>query len=78
MMTFDSIVERMKNVPPERWDEVDVFLQSLIPSSPVGEDPRGILRFAGCFSDMSDDDFGEFVQLTHQVRQTLFQRKEKP
>lgn len=70
MLTLNSILKEIKDVPVDRLEEVYQFVHSLTPKRQISEARRKkILSFAGCFADIDDADYEEFVAHTKQVRQ---------
>lgn len=75
MMTIDTIVKELRDVPVDRLDELYSIIHSFRMNS-KGSDKKSkeILSFAGAFADMSEKDYNDFLQLTKDARTTLFDR----
>ena len=75
MLTLNTIIEEMQNVPISRLEELYQFVHSLSPKINKSDVLRKqILSFGGAFSDMSNEDYSDFVNFTHQERNRLFDR----
>ena len=75
MFTLNSILKEMKEIPADRLDELYQFVHSLTPKSKKNEKVRKkILSFGGAFSDMSEEDYSDFLNQTKKVRTDLFDR----
>jgi len=76
MLTMNSILKEIKDVPVNRLEELYQFIHSLTPKSKKTETLRKkILSFGGSFKDMSDEDYNEFLNQTKKTRTDLFDRK---
>jgi len=66
----------MKDVPVNRLEELYQFIHALTPKSKHSESLRKkILSFGGAFSDMSSNDYADFLSQTKKVRTELLDRK---
>lgn len=74
MVTYNSILKELKDLPADRLEEVQKFIHSLNLSKRSGSMRKKILSFAGAFSEMSDQDYQDFVNETRSVREDLFDR----
>ncbi len=75
MLTLNTIIEEMQNVPISRLEELYQFVHSLSPKINISDVVRKqILSYGGAFSDMSNEDYSDFVIFTHQERNRLFDR----
>lgn len=75
MLTINTIIKEMKDVPVERLEELYQLVQSFTPKIKQDENNRKkILSFAGAFSDMSKKDYGEYLNQTQKIRSSLFDR----
>lgn len=75
MLTINTIIKEMKDVPIDRLEDLYQFVHSLTPEPGKAEDKRmKILSFAGSFSTMSNNDYSDFLSQTKNVRTTLFDR----
>jgi len=76
MLTINTILKEMKDVPVNRLEELYQFVHSLTPSTKQTETLRKkILSFGGAFSDMSEKDYSDFHSNTKKSRAKLFDRK---
>lgn len=75
MLTINTILKEMKDVPVDRLEELYQFVHSLTPKNKSTEQLRKkILSFGGVFSEMSDEDYSDFVSQTKGTRAKLFDR----
>jgi len=75
MVTFNTIIEQLKNVPADRLEDVYAIVHSLGANTKnTGETSNEILSFAGSFADMAEKDYNDFLQQTQQTRNDLFDR----
>ncbi len=76
MLTLNTILEEMKEVPVNRLEELYQFVHSLTPRPEKKEALRKkILSFGGAFSDMGSKEYKGFVKHTQKTRTSLFDRK---
>lgn len=76
MLTLDNILREIKNVPVNRLEELYQLVHSLTPKTKQTETIRKkILSFGGAFSDLSNEDYSEYLDQTKKMRTTLFDRK---
>ena len=75
MLTLNTIIKEMRDVPVNRLEELYQFVQSLTPKTKQTEALRKkILSFGGAFSDMSSKDYSDFLSQTKKARTKLFDR----
>ncbi len=75
MLTLNSILEEIKDVPVNRLEELHQFIHSLVPQSKSSKDLKTkIMEFGGLLSDMSAEDYTDFLNHTKKVRTDLFNR----
>jgi hypothetical protein len=75
MYTIKTILDEIKDVPASRLEELYQFVHSLTSNTIKTEASRKkILSFGGCFSDMSEEDYSDFVHQTTSTRKQLFDR----
>jgi hypothetical protein len=75
MITLNTLLEDIKDVPENRLEELHQFVQTLTTKSNHSEANRKrILSFGGAFSDMSTEDYADFLIQTKNTRTTLFDR----
>jgi hypothetical protein len=76
MLTLNTILKEMKDVPVNRLEELYELVHSMTSSKKQKESSRKkILSFGGVFSDMSSEDYADFLDQTKQARAKLFDRK---
>ncbi|MDT3740025.1 MAG: hypothetical protein RO257_11075 [Candidatus Kapabacteria bacterium] len=76
MLTLNTIIEEMQNVPIGRLEELYQFVHSLSPKINISDVVRKqILSYGGAFSDMSNEDYSDFLNYTKQSRVRLFDRE---
>ena len=75
MLTLNSILKEIKDVPVSRLEELYQFVHSMTPTTKQTESLRKkILSFAGAFSDMNSKDYSDFLNQTKITRTKLFDR----
>ena len=75
MLTFNTILKEMKDVPVSRLEELYQFVHAMTPSIKRSESLRKkILSYGGAFSDMSSLDYSDFLKQTNKTRTELFDR----
>lgn len=75
MVTINTIIKEMKDVPVERLEEVYELVHSLNTKTKAKNNSRKkILSFAGVFSDMSDKEYEDFKSETKKIRNTFLDR----
>jgi DNA-directed RNA polymerase subunit F len=79
MTELDVIYDEIKAIPVNRLDELYQLIHSLTPAvkqqdKKLNARQREILSYAGAFSGMSAEDYGDFTGELHKVRNTLFDR----
>jgi len=75
MLTINTILKEMKDVPVNRLEELYQFVHTLIPAKKKSETlKRKVLSFGGAFSDMSDKDYADYLNHTKDSRTKLFER----
>jgi hypothetical protein len=75
MTTLNSILREIKDVPLSRMEELYQFVHSLTPTVKQKQGLRQkILSYGGAFSDMSSNDYADFLSQTKKARTTLFER----
>lgn len=76
MLTLNSILKEIKDVPVNRLEELYQFVHSLTTKNKKTDALRKkILSFGGSFKDMSDKDYSDFLNQTKKTRVDLFERK---
>ena len=75
---YQSVLRKLGNTPVEFLPEIDRFL-SQINRTNLGrektENRKKILALAGSWSDMSDEDFQDYLQQAKQTGSELFNRE---
>lgn len=75
MLTINTIIKEIKDVPVNRLEELYQYIKSLtIKSKPSKTDQEKILSFGGAFKEMSDQSYKEFLDHTKETRNNLFGR----
>lgn len=76
MLTLNTILEELKNVPVNRLKDLYSIIHSLgVDTDKTEKSSNKILSYAGSFGDMSDKDFNDFLQETKKNREELFDRQ---
>ena len=75
----EKMEEEIEKVPEEQWQELLELIQSFRERNQVETppDPQRIMRFAGCWNDMSDDELTEFLDEIYQRRANSFRGREE-
>lgn len=75
ILSLNSIVKELGNVPHNRLEDIYSFIHSLksTPNKPDSNREK-ILSFAGLFSDLPEKDYKDFINRTKQTRKDLFNR----
>lgn len=77
MLTLNTILKELRDVPVNRLEELYQFVHSLTSTTKQTENLRKkILSFGGAFSDMSDKDYADFLNQTKKTREGLFDRND--
>ncbi|MCX6257789.1 MAG: hypothetical protein NTW49_07850 [Bacteroidia bacterium] len=75
MLTINTILKEIKDVPIDRMEELYQYVHSLVLKKKSTEALRKkILSFSGAFSDMTSIDYSDFVNETKMTRTRLFDR----
>jgi len=75
MLTLNAILKEIKDVPVSRLEELYQFVHSMTPQAKQTDRLRKkILSFGGAFSDMSSEDYSDFLNQTKKTRTKLFDR----
>ena len=75
MLLLNAILKEMKDIPAERMEELYQYVHSLSSNTKQTEKVRKkILSFSGAFSDMSEEDYIDFLSQTKKLRTNLFDR----
>lgn len=75
MLTINTILKEIKDVPVGRLEELYQFVHSMTPRAKQSEKLRKkILSFGGAFGDMSNSDYSDFLDQTRNARSKLFDR----
>ncbi len=75
MLTLNTIIKELKNVPINRLEELYQFVHLLTPATKQTEAAKKkILSYGGAFDDMSDKDYADFLKHTKKARTKLFDR----
>ena len=75
MLTLNTILKEMKDVPVSRLEELYQFVHALTPKPRQKESLRKkILSYGGAFNDMTGKDYSDFLSQTKKTRTKLFDR----
>ena len=75
MLTLNTILKEINDVPVNRLEELYQFVHSMTPKSKQTDALRKkILSYADTFSDMSSEDYNDFLIQTKKSRTKLFDR----
>lgn len=75
MLTLNTIIKELKNVPVDRLEDIYSIIHSLRANTKKSDKTsKKILAFAGSFGDMTENDYEDFLQRTKQSRNDLFDR----
>ena len=75
MVTINTIIKEIRNIPGERLNEVYQFIHSLNIHYNINDVKRKkIISFAGLLSDMSDEDYTDFVDEIRKTRKSIPER----
>ena len=72
-MTLNAILKEIRDVPVSRLEELYQFVHSLTPTTKQTESLRKkILSFGGAFSDMSSEDYSDYLNQTKKNKDKAF------
>lgn len=75
MLTFNTILKELKNVPVDRLEDLYSIIHSLRANTKRSDKrSKKIISFAGSFGDMSESDYNDYLKHTKQTRNDLFDR----
>jgi hypothetical protein len=75
MLTLNTILKELRNVPVDRLEDLYSIIHSLQANTKKSDKrSKRILSFAGSFSDMTDTDYNDFRKQTRDTRNNLFDR----
>ncbi len=75
MLTYNTLLKELKDIPVNRLEELYDFAHSLNPKIKKSASlKKKILSFGGAFSDMSTKEYADFVKETKKARTNLFNR----
>jgi hypothetical protein len=73
---YKSILHQLEVIPDNQLYEIDAYIKNLIAEIRDKEKNRQkILALAGSWSDMSDEDFRDFLQSIKDLRVEMFNRE---
>ena len=65
LLTLNSIMKEMRNIPVDRLEDLYSFVHSLNPKTKKSDNLRRmIMAFAGSFDDMTSKDYSDFIRET--------------
>ena len=75
MLTLNTILKELKNVPVSRLEDLYSIIRSFTAPQHQSENKKEqILFYAGCFGDMSTEEFSDFDREVKNIRSQLFER----
>ncbi|MEY4875830.1 MAG: hypothetical protein RL708_979 [Bacteroidota bacterium] len=77
MLTINTILKEMKDVPVGKLEDIYQFVHALTvkQKSAVSEKTKSkILSYSGLFNEMNEKDYSDFVHHTKQTRANNFNR----
>lgn len=75
MLTLNTILKEINDVPVNRLEELYQLVHSMTPKSKLTDAVRKkILSYGGSFSDLSNEDYNDFLNQTKNSRTKLFDR----
>ncbi len=75
MLTLNTILKELKNIPADRLKDLYSIINSLKANKKKpASNRKKILSFAGCFSDMTEEDYSDFIHEVQKTRNNLFDR----
>ena len=75
MLTINTLLKDIKDVPLHRLEELYEFVHSLMPNAKKAENKtEEILSFGGAFKDFTEKEYVDFVKETKNSRAELFNR----
>lgn len=75
MLTLNTILRELKNVPVDRLEDLYSIIHSLRANTKKSDrTSKKILSFAGSFGEMSEKDFNDFLEHTKETRNNSFDR----
>lgn len=76
---YQSVLKKLGNIPAEYLPAIDHFLSQINRAAgrekEKEENRKKILALAGSWSDMSEEDFQDYLQRTKEVGDELFNRE---
>ena len=73
MLTLNTLLKEIKDVPVNRLEELYQLVHSMSASTKHKESLRKkILSYGGSFNDMSSEDYSDFLNQTKRTRTKLF------
>ncbi len=75
MLTFNTILKELKNVPVDKLEDLYTIIHSLRTNTNKSDKTsKKILAIAGSFGDMTAKDYDDFLRQTTSTRNDLFDR----
>ena len=75
MITYNTIIDEVRNVPIDKLDELYHFVHKLAVKKTTKSKHKGGRTFEGIFNGMKQEDFNDFLSITKENRAELFERK---
>jgi hypothetical protein len=74
-ITYNQIIEEINQIPIEHLTSLYYFIHSFNKQSDNNKlQKENLLKFAGSWADMSENDFKEYIEQTQIVRNNLMDR----
>lgn len=78
MLTYNTILEEIKDVPLDKLEDLHAYINTLTTTENKSEIlKKKILSFSNTFKDMDEAEFKNFTKQTTSIRKSLFDRKIK-
>ena len=78
MLTVNTLIKEIKQIPKDKLGEVHKFIKSLNQNSKRhNSSKKDLMSFAGSWKDISEEDFKNITKEIKRTRKNLFSRKIK-
>nr|VFJ65865.1 MAG: hypothetical protein BECKFM1743C_GA0114222_104059 [Candidatus Kentron sp. FM]VFJ77208.1 MAG: hypothetical protein BECKFM1743A_GA0114220_109684 [Candidatus Kentron sp. FM]VFK22413.1 MAG: hypothetical protein BECKFM1743B_GA0114221_108584 [Candidatus Kentron sp. FM] len=76
-MELSQVIKEIRLVPDNRLPEIHDFIRSLAPDTETRQDDTArivanVMEFAGCWRDLTDEEFADFSQEIAEHRNQAF------
>ncbi|MCB0519742.1 MAG: hypothetical protein H6577_16625 [Lewinellaceae bacterium] len=73
---YQSVLEKLSHIPVEYLQQVDAYLSSLVEKAQKKKGKeKAVKSFAGAWSDMSEEDFQDYLKAAKETGNELFNRQ---